>query len=191
MMSNANCAENYEKLLDENNQLRKQIDMMNMSMCTYGSINFENYSDKIKIECQKLELDRLVKQVNILKNDKYIDKLIIAMYDLCINDNFDHLTEEQISIIKQFCYRDRDPNPYCYISLCDDDNFLNYKKNILLDRLDSLPDYIVERCKERNMMSIIDTLQKHLRKKYVFNIDLSETDKFKANHWWHLEINPN
>lgn len=175
--------ESYDELLDENYKLRQYIDILR-TCDSLSKTSGEQHT--IKIDCQKKEIDRLVKQVNALKNDKYVDKLTVAMHDLCISDHLYDLYPRHTNMIEKFCYRD--PNPYRYISRRDGDIFVNYKKKILLDRLDELPDYIVKRFEEKNMTNIIGISKNHLRKTYSIDIDIPETDKSSARQWWHLTI---
>ena len=187
MTDNDGLQVKYEQLLDENYKLRRQLALSEAyeSVSNYLPTNNMEQCD-IKLKCQRREIRRLVKQVNELKDSKYVDKLTVAIHDLCLNDDLEQLYPNYKDIVNKFSHRE--PNPYRYITLNDTPELVDYKRKVLLDRLDSLPDFIVNRFETKNMTDVIKLSQRHLRQKYLFDIDLPETDKSIVRHWWHLPI---
>jgi len=174
----------------ENNEIKlenKEIKLENKEIKLENK-NLYNRINIVKFENKEFNTDNKIlnNTINILENTIIINKIITALQDINSNDQL----EKNLYNIKSALYKlkkDRNNHNH-YISKCDSNDIINYKKKLLLKYLNDLSSNIKIRInKKYGNCNIIDEIIKYLNTivdENNYHSNISENAIEEINDWW-------
>lgn len=138
--------------------------------------------EKIVLDVNKKNME-LKKEIVELKYDKLITNIIIALQDLNLHYKF----EENTNIYLSDTFRTLQKFKICtksYINKTDSNSLKKYKKLILYNKLQELPDYVLDYFADNISPYFISNTIQYLSYNIDINVIASKKEKEKVYRWW-------